>query len=101
MQRINDLIDRINRDRFRKDLKIVAYGEFPYTLIDERDLEKLIAAARRSIPRPIAEAPRDGTGIIGFHCGFWIELGYCDRKWMDDEGNEREPTEFIPVPEGK
>lgn len=49
MQTINDLIDRINRDRFRKDLKIVAYGEFPYTLIDERELDKLIAALKSVI----------------------------------------------------
>jgi hypothetical protein len=45
MQTFEDLIDRIKRDRLRKDLKLVAYGEFPYTLIDERDLDKLIAAA--------------------------------------------------------
>ena len=70
---------------------------------------KLIAAARASIPRPIAEAPRDGTLI-----DVWTESGkrYTDVKY--DEGEWwfetddlhmqmaiREPiVSFLPIPKG-
>lgn len=79
-----------------------AYGrQFSGTIAD--DCFKLLAAARRSIPRPIAEAPRDGKRIFGkennrwymcFWCGdesygHWVDLHFCGRKL----------TEFIPIPE--
>lgn len=68
--------------------------------INDDDFERLIAAARTSIPRPISEAPRDGTWIVGrdlFGCWHVCSLG---NLWADKKGYERILDIFIPIPKG-
>ena len=68
------------------------------------------ALARLTTPRPIAEAPRDGTWIGAVwddmtpeDCARygpiavvrWSDSGKC---WKDSDGDEYEPSHFLPLP---
>ena len=63
-------------------------------------------------PRPIAEAPRDGTWVLGY----WDETTRLDAgrysrflvvqwlhdEWLDEDGDElNEPSHYLPLPEVK
>jgi hypothetical protein len=70
--------------------------------IAKDDYELLIAAARRSIPRPISEAPRDGKMIVGRLCnGDWRVCwrGSGHAEWTDGRVSILQVVEFIPIPE--
>jgi hypothetical protein len=63
----------------------------------------LIALAKQALPRPIADAPTDGTVYYVYAApahglpGFWTTCGYHpDAGWCVDEF--REVTHFIPRP---
>ena len=56
--------------------------------------------------KPIATAPKDGTGFLGFVSSDWIEgFAYLDGSlcWLSDgDGPTREkdyPTHWMPLPE--
>ena len=60
--------------------------------------------ARLTTPRPIVEAPRDGTNILGV----WLtssapEVMHWDGSYWTDEGEELvyKPTHYLPLPEVK
>jgi len=64
---------------------------------------RLIAAAERSIRRPIADAPRDGTYVAGCDpIGHWYACRWkgdeVNGQWLDSQGYERMLVEFIPIP---
>lgn len=74
----------------------------PYVDLGPADLMRLIAAARRSTPRPIAEAPRDGKMIVGRLCnGDWRVCwwGSGHAEWTDGRVSILQVVEFIPIPE--
>mgnify|MGYP000892861350 CR=1 FL=1 len=57
-------------------------------------------------PRPIEEAPKDGTKFLAFqktsegweHYDCWWHIGPKDEQyWMDVSDSEPEPTHFIPL----
>ena len=83
---------------------------------DEAHCERLIAErdaaraelARLTTPRPIAEAPRDGTWVLlqWAHQGIW-EVGYPDhgefrgRHGLVLHSAHNPPSHFLPLPEVK
>lgn len=68
--------------------------------IEKKALDALIAAARRSTPRPIAEAPRDGTKVVVKDPIYgWCEGMSFGDVWENEDGWKLLPTEFIPIPE--
>jgi hypothetical protein len=82
--------------------------------IEKKALDKLIAAARASIPRPIADAPRDGTEIDVFDSTgkryAKVKWSKVFNKWAQFAGYigedsawgelQIEPVSFLPIPKG-
>lgn len=79
-------------------------NDFP--IVNAGLLYRLIAAARASIPRPIADAPRDGTYV-----DVWDEKGnrypdssFINGEWCDCEGYvfsvSQQPVSFLPILKG-
>jgi hypothetical protein len=63
-------------------------------------------------PRPIAEAPRDGTWVLGYwdettrldagRYSRFLVVQWLDGEWLDEDGDElNEPTHYLPLPEVK
>jgi hypothetical protein len=78
--------------------------------IEKKALDALIAAARHSIPRPIAEAPSNCESIVRVDTCFLCDgiatnidtwyIAYKDGSaWYTRSGHEIYPTEFISIPE--
>lgn len=63
-------------------------------------VRRLCEAAERSIPRPISEAPRDGTKVLVKDPIYgWCEGMSFGDVWENEDGWKLLPTEFIPIPE--
>ena len=49
--------------------------------------------------RPIEEAPKDGTWILGMkNYPTVAAMRFCVDAWVDGAGNNRKPTVFMPLP---
>ena len=67
----------------------------------ERD-EARAELARLTTPRPIEEAPKDGTWIVGL----WPEIPdavpviacWTNGEWRDETGETFNATHFLPLP---
>lgn len=75
------------------------YGVSPETVI-----EAMVSFTRDMIPRPIEEAPRDGTRFIFFNStGFWGIGFYINGKHFACDSwsgvNDTIPTHYTPLPE--
>lgn len=72
-------------------LKIVFHGHA--VMISEELLDRLIAAARASIQRPIADAPRDGTliDVITIDGDRVPDVGFWRDHWRIPGGDEVDP----------
>ena len=62
--------------------------------------------ARLTTPRPIAEAPRDGTWILGvwldIHASVPTSIRWVVDAWVDENHeNLNEPSHYLPLPEVK
>jgi len=74
-------------------------------LEQERDAARA-ELARLTTPRPIAEAPRDGTWILGvwldIHASVPTAIRWVVDAWADEsQENLKEPTHYLPLPEVK
>ncbi len=59
-------------------------------------------------PQPIETAPKDGGWVLGLVLpnGWtdrdwqpWVAVTWGDSGWADDDGNRREPTAWVPLPD--
>ena len=71
----------------------------------ERDAARA-ELARLTTPRPIAEAPRDGTWILGvwldIHASVPTSIRWVVDAWVDENHeNLNEPSHYLPLPEVK
>ena len=68
------------------------------------DLPAILAACERdrelTTPRPISEAPKDGTWVMGFDGRKWNIIQWDDRDsaWFDSASYDSFPTHFLPMP---
>lgn len=74
-------------------------------LIVDRDAARA-ELARLTTPRPIAEAPRDGTWILGvwldIHASVPTAIRWVVDAWADEsQENLKEPSHYLPLPEVK
>ena len=103
----NKRIVELEYERDEERRKVDALLESSALLRDERDAARA-ELARLTTPRPIAEAPRDGTWVLlqWAHQGIW-EVGYPDhgefrgRHGLVLHSAHNPPSHFLPLPEVK
>ena len=103
----NKRIVELEYERDEERRKVDALLESSALLRDERDAART-ELARLTTPRPIAEAPRDGTWVLlqWAHQGIW-EVGYPDhgefrgRHGLVLHSAHNPPSHFLPLPEVK
>ena len=100
---------KASEERARKAEELAAANLAANKRIVELEHERDAARAefaRLTTPRPIAEAPKDGTWILGVwldsHASVPTAIRWVVDAWADEsQENLKEPTHYLPLPDVK
>jgi len=99
---------KASEERARKAEELAAANLAANKRIVELEHERDAARAelaRLTTPRPIAEAPRDGTVILGLWApdlAHPVPVAWMEDLWLADFGPvAKEPSHYLPLPEVK
>jgi hypothetical protein len=111
-EKVAEFARKIGRERDEFTAANLAANKRIVELEHERDAARA-ELTRLTTPRPIAEAPRDGTWVIGI----WEKGPLWEKNpkmaeavawegddsgcWLDESGNTADPTHYLPLPEVK
>lgn len=104
-EKVAEFARKIGRERDDLAAANLAANKRIEELEHERDAARA-EFARLTTPRPIAEAPKDGTWILGVwldsHASVPTAIRWVVDAWADEsQENLKEPTHYLPLPDVK
>jgi len=107
----NKRIVELEQERDAAQRRAQENAEHALDIARDRDAARA-ELARLTTPRPIAEAPRDGTWVMGFwdettrwdsgRYSRFLVVQWIDGEWRDEDYDELlAPSHYLPLPEVK